>query len=233
MKLVRFKFMYRKKIIFAALCLLLVGNTNAQNNTTPYYGFRLGLTAHPTFGSISAEEGKSRGTNLGFVYGLMGDFNFAAHYSFNTGITITTINGKSTEINAMPYHANVSSNTPVAYDLKYKMQYIEIPLALKFKTSKIGELKWFGQVGLSNGFKIKAKQDAEMMNKILADDVNSGSWTRLYRAGLLIGGGAEFDLGGHTSLMAGISVNRGLTNITTSKNAIRNHFVSLNLGVFF
>ena len=222
-----------KKIIFAALCLLLAGNTNAQNNTAPYYGFRIGLTAHPTFGTISAEEGNSRGMNLGFVYGLIGDFNFAAHYSFNTGITITTINGKSTEINAMPYHANSSGTVSVAYDLKYKMKYIEIPMMIKFKTSKIGELKWFGQVGLSNGFKIRARQDAEVLNKVLADDVNSGSWIRFYRAGLVIGGGGEFDLGGHTSLMAGISLNRGLTNITTSKNAVRNHFVSLNLGVFF
>ena len=233
MKLVRFKFMYRKKIIFAALCLLLAGNTNAQNNTAPYYGFRIGLTAHPTFGTISADEGNSRGMNLGFVYGLIGDFNFAAHYSFNTGITITTINGKSTEINAMPYHASSSSTAPVAYDLKYKMKYIEIPLVLKFKTSKIGELKWFGQVGLSNGFKIRAKQDAEIRNTVLANDVNSGKWTRFYRAGLVVGGGGEFDVGGSTSLMAGISLNKGLTNITTSKNAVRNHFVSLNLGVFF
>ena len=57
-----------KKIIFAALCLLLAGSTNAQNKAAPYYGFRIGLTAHPTFGKISAVEGNSRGMNLGLVY---------------------------------------------------------------------------------------------------------------------------------------------------------------------
>ncbi len=222
-----------KKIAIAILFLLFILNANAQLNLGRDYGFRLGLTAHPTFGMINAEEGKSKGTNLGFAYGLMADFNFAEHYSFNTGITITTINGKSTEINAMPYHAIVSSTAPIAYDLKYKMQYIEIPLVIKLKTSKIKEMQWFGQFGLSNGFKIKARQDAETANGVLADDRNSSDWTRFYRAGLVIGGGGEFDLDGHTSLMAGVSFNNGLTNITTSKNVVRNHFVSLNLGVFF
>ncbi len=206
---------------------------DAQFNANRNYGFRLGLTAYPTFGIISADEGKSKGTNLGFAYGLTGDFNFAENYSFNTGITIITINGKSTEVNAMPYHAVVSSTAPIAYDLKYKMQYVEVPLLLKLKTSKIGELKWFGQFGLSNGFNIKARQDAESSGRVLADDRNSAEWTRFYRAGLVVGGGAEFDLDGHTSLSAGLSFNNGLTNLTTSENVVRNHFVSLNLAVFF
>lgn len=222
-----------KKIVIRILFLFFTSQVHAQMNTVRNYGFRLGLTAYPTFGIISPDEGKSKGTNLGFAYGLMGDFNFAENYSFNTGLTITTINGKSTEINTMPYHAIFSSTAPVAYNLKYKMQYVEIPLVLKLKTSKIDEMKWFGQFGLSNGFKIKARQDAETATAVVADNRNSADWTRFYRAGLVIGGGCEWDLGAHTSLIAGLSFNNGLTNITTSKNTVRNHFVSLNLGVFF
>jgi hypothetical protein len=222
-----------KTIIIGALALFFTIEAFAQQNEGPYYGFRLGLTAHPTFGIIRAENGKNNGTNLGFAYGLMGDFNFAEHYSFNTGITVTTINGKSTEINAMPYHIVVSTPTPVAYNLKYKMQYIEIPLVVKLKTSKIGAIKWFGQFGLSNDFRIKARQDARNGNSVLADNVNAADWTKLYRAGLILGGGGEFDLDGRTTLMGGISFNNGLTNITDSKNVVKNHFVSLNLGVFF
>ncbi len=222
-----------KSILVGILFLFFAVNASSQINTIPSYGFRLGLTAHPTFGIISAEEGKSEGTDLGFSYGLMADFNFAEHYSFNTGLTITTINGKSTELNAMPYHAVVSSTSAIEYNLKYKMQYIEIPFVLKLKTSKIGAIKWFGQFGLSNDFKIRSRQDAANANGVLADDVNSSEWTRFYRAGLIIGGGGEFDLDGHTSLVGGLSFNNGLTNIATSKHTVRNHFVSLNLGVFF
>lgn len=221
-----------KKFIFLLFCFFYVSFSQAQFNPS-YYGFRLGLTAHPNFGMIAAEEGKSNGTNPGFVYGLIADVNFAEHYSFYTGLTVTSINGKSTEINAMPYHAIKSSIAPVAYDLKYKMQYIEIPLALKLKTSQIGEVKWFGQFGLSNGFRIRARQDVTEMNRELAYDANSASWTRFYRAGLLIGGGAEYDLDTHTSLVAGLTFNKGLTNINTAKAVVRNHYLALNIGVFF
>ena len=97
-----------KKTLIAIACLIFAVTANAQEIN----GFRLGLTAHPTFGFIKAEGGKGNGTNLGFSYGLLGDFNFAENYSFATGLTITTINGKSTEmmiiwINKTKYCGNV------------------------------------------------------------------------------------------------------------------------------
>jgi len=222
-----------KKIVIAILCLFFTLQLSAQETTEPYYGFRLGLTAHPTFGFIKAENGKGNGINLGFSYGLIGDFNFAENYSFSTGVTITTINGKSTEINVLPYHAGVSSVTPIAYDLKYKMQYVEIPLTVKLKTSTIGNIRWFGQFGLSNDFRINARQDAKAGGTTLADDVKSTDWTRFYRAGVIVAGGVEFDLAGKTSLVTGLTLNNGFTNISTGENNIRNHYVGLNLGVFF
>lgn len=222
-----------KKLLFSILSLFSALILHAQQNAGPYYGFRLGLTAHPTFGFIKAENGKADGVSLGFAYGLMGDFNFAENYSFTTGLTVTTINGKSTEINPQPYAANTSQTGNLAYNLKYKMQYIEVPLTIKLKTSKLGNLRWFGQFGLSNDFRIGAKQNAKLGNQVLADDSNATDWTRFYRAGLIIGGGAEFDIDGHTSLMTGLTLNNGFTNISTNENVVRNHFVSLNIGVFF
>ncbi|WP_113654410.1 porin family protein [Pedobacter namyangjuensis] len=216
-----------KKTLIALVCLIFTANVYGQE---VFSGFRLGLTAHPTLGFIKAENGKSDGVSLGFSYGLIGDFNFAENYSFATGLTITTINGKSTEINALPYHVT-GANT--AYDLKYKMQYIEVPLTVKLKTNKIGDVRWYGQFGLSNDFKIGARQDASVGNNMIADDVNSSDWTRFYRAGLIIGGGAEYDIDEKTSIMAGLSLNNGFTNISTNKNSVRNHYVGINIGVFF
>lgn len=216
-----------KKTLIALVCLIFTVNVYGQE---VFSGFRLGLTAHPTLGFIKAENGKADGISLGFSYGLMGDFNFAENYSFATGLTITTINGKSTEINALPYHVTGAST---AYDLKYKMQYIEIPLTIKLKTDKIGDVRWYGQFGLSNDFKIGSKQDASVGNNVIADDVNSSDWTRFYRAGLIIGGGAEYDIDDKTSIMVGLSLNNGFTNISTNKNSVRNHYVGINLGVFF
>ena len=203
----------------------------AQNFPVANYGFRLGLTATPTIGWIKPEQGKTDGVGLGFSYGLIGDFNFAPNYSFATALTITSINGKSTEANVTPYH---SGPVPIAYDLKYKMQYIDLPLTIKLKTVKDEGRRWYGQFGLSNSFNISAKQDAKNGNSVVADNLKITDYTKFYRAGLIIGGGGEFDISGNASILAGLTYNNGFTNITSDKSRdVRSHYLALNFGVFF
>jgi len=212
-----------KKTLIAIACLIFTVNAFAQERN----GFRLGLTAHPNFGFIKAEGGKGNGVNLGFSYGLLGDFNFAENYSFATGLTITTINGKSTEINPVQYAAAGT------YDLKYMMQYIEVPLTVKLKTGNINDIRWFGQFGLSNGFRIGARQDAKLGGNVVADDINASDFTNFYRAGLIIGAGGEFNIDDKTSIMAGLNFNNGFTKLTENKYTVKNHYVAINVGVFF
>lgn len=223
-----------KRLLSALVLLILSINVQAQYRTEPYYGFRLGLTAHPTLGWIKPGDGKGNGVNVGFSYGLIGDFNFAENYSFSTGLTVTTINGKSTEFNVSPYHDVFSSTALVPYELKYKLQYVEVPLTVKLKTTKIGELRWYGQFGLSNGFNIGARQDAEANGRSVADDENIYKYTNLYRAGLIIGGGLEYDVADHTSVMGGLTFNNGFTDISDDKSRnVRNHYVGITFGVLF
>lgn len=220
-----------KKLFIVLLFTLLSSSLFAQQ--TPFYNFRLGLTAHPTFGWLKPENGKGDGLSLGFSYGLIGDFDFAENYSFSTGLTITTINGKSTEINPAPYHAAGNTNI-LAYNLKYKLQYIEVPLTLKLKTGKVGEQRYYGQFGLSNDFNIGAKQDVSLGGQTIADNADIKKITNFYRAGLILGGGMEFNIDNHTSLTLGLTYNNGFTDISSDKNrTVRSHYVGLNFGVFF
>lgn len=215
------------------LSLLSIGAW-AQNSPLTTYGFRLGLTATPTFGWIKPEQGKTDGIALGFSYGLIGDFNFAPNYSFSTALTITSINGKSTEANVLPYYIASSSAAPKAYDLKYKLQYVDLPLTIKLKTVKADGKRWYGQFGLSNSINISAKQDAVTGGTVVGDNLNVSDNIKLYRAGLIIGGGGEFDISGNTSIVAGLTFNNGFTNIVTDKaRDVRNHYLALNFGVFF
>lgn len=216
-----------RKIVFAFLFVLSSFNLYAQND----FKFRLGLTAHPNFGFLKVENGKDNGLSLGFTYGLIGDFEFAENYCLATGLTVTTINGKGTILNLQPFHGVSAANTE--YNVKYKMQYIELPLSIKLKTEENNGTKWFGQFGLTNDFAIRAKQDVAAGKTILADDAKADKQTRFYRAGMIIGGGAEYRLNGKTSLVGGLTYNNGLTNIAKGGNTIRNHYVALNIGVFF
>ncbi|MGA9648233.1 porin family protein [Pedobacter sp.] len=223
-----------KRITTILILSFLSASVWAQNFNGPGFGFRLGLTATPTVGWIKPEQGKTEGIGLGFSYGLIGDFNFAPNYSFSTALTITTINGKSTEINVNPYHMSSSNTNPVGYDLKYRMQYIELPLTIKLKTLKTDGRRFYGQFGLSNGFNISAKQNAVRNGAQVGDNQNISDYSRFYRAGLIIGGGGEFDVSGNTSIMAGLTFNNGFTNIVkdNSRN-VKNHYLALNFGFFF
>jgi hypothetical protein len=223
-----------KKIFLSLLITILTTALFAQDSPAPYYGFRLGLTAHPTLGWIKPENGKGDGVNLGFSYGLLADFNFAENYSFATGLTITTINGKSTEINPSPYYDPVAHPDATAYNLKYMLQYMEIPLTVKLKTEKIGDVRWYGQFGLSNDFNIGAKQDVELNGKGLENNLSIKKDINFYRAGLIIGAGLEYDVARNTSIATGLTLNNGFTDISDDKNrSVRNHYVDINFAVFF
>jgi len=223
-----------KKIFTVLLLVVLTNCAFAQYNQEPYYGFRLGLTAHPTIGWVKPETGKSNGVNLGFSYGLLADFNFAENYSFSTGLTITTINGKSTELDPSPYDAQYGAAGVTAFDLKYMLQYVEIPLTLKLKTEKIGNVRWYGQFGLSNDFNIGARQDVELAGKKIVQDISIKKDINFYRAGLIIGAGLEYDVAKSTSVTTGLTFNNGFTDISDDKSrSVRNHYIGINFGVFF
>jgi len=216
-------------LIFSANCVFAQGFGKT-------YGFKLGLTAYPTVGWLKPQVGKSNGVSLGFAYGLLADFNFAENYSFSTGLTITTVNGKSTEINT-PYYTTqipVAGSAQNPLEIKYKLQYIELPFTLKLRTVKIGEVRWYGQFGLSNDFNIGAKQDVDVTGGSKYADLKVSDNIKFYRAGLIIGAGGEFNIGGQSSITAGLTFNNGFTDITEDKDtSVRNHYIGINFGVFF
>ncbi|MFN0255788.1 porin family protein [Pedobacter ureilyticus] len=211
-----------------ALFLFIAANSFAQDASQ----VRLGLTAHPTFGFLKVENGKGNGLSTGFSYGLMSDFEFAENYSFATGLTVTTINGKGTILNYKPYSSMIAGANS-EYDVKYKMQYLQIPLSIKLKTDEKDDMKWYGQFGLTTDFRIGAKEDVKSGSTTLADDVKATDNTKFFRAGMIIGGGLEYRLSGKTSLLGGLTYNNGLTNIAKNDQSVKNHYVALNIGVFF
>lgn len=215
-----------KRILLASLLLIATTQVFAQ--------VRLGLTAHPNFGFLKVENGKGNGISTGFSYGLMSDFEFAENYSFATGLTVTTINGKATILNYEPFsQLSSSTNNSAEYDVKFKMQYLEIPLSIKLKTDETNGMKWYGQFGLTADIRIGARQDVKSGSIVYADNTKASDLTKFLRAGMIIGGGMEYRLSGKTSLMTGLTYNNGLTNIAKNSESIRNHYVGLNIGVFF
>lgn len=211
-----------KKILFSLLFTLCYTFLFAQDQSNTR--FKLGLTAHPTFGWLKSDNQgiKSDGLRAGFSYGLIGDFYFASNYAFSTGLKLTTINGQT--------KSELSANNG-EQDI-YKLQYIEIPAKLKLTTNELNKMKFYGEFGLGNGFNVRAREDIKGSATPVSNQ-NISKQTSFYRASLIIGGGAEFLLSDKTSFTAGLSYDNGFTDIQSGSGTLKSSYLGLNLSVFF
>lgn len=208
------------KKLFAIIILnVLACGVFAQQN------FRLGLTATPTIGWVKQNDGNDlygSGSGIGFTYGLVGDFNFTDNYAFSTAAQFTSVNGNVTQ--------KLSDGTKA--DIKYRMSYFEVPLAIKLSAGKVGDLNWYGKFGLSNGFRTGAKRDVTINNSTKTEGISG--ITSFYRAGLIIGGGAEYSINERMNVFVGLTYNNAFTNFLNEGNIkAKNHFMAINLGLFF
>src|SRR5690606_14030633 len=75
------------------------------------------------------------GNKLGFIYGLMMDYQFGENYFFSTGLQVNMTGGK---INVTRDPFSSANNTINKANFDYSLQYIELPVALKLRTDLIG-----------------------------------------------------------------------------------------------
>lgn len=188
-------------------------------------GFRLGLRIQPSLAWMKPDftNASSGGTKVGFAYGIGADYYFAENYAITSGVDITYKGG----IIKYP-----------SYDTRVNLQYIEIPVALKMRTSQIGKLHYVGQFGLGLGFKIGA--DADIITNGNTTNVKFTDETNPINLSLVIGGGIEYPISGKTALTAGLLFNNGFTDVLSNKNAPSGtdpkatvNSLALSLGILF
>src|SRR5690606_13987283 len=98
------------------------------------------------------------------------------------------------------------TNTPDILTRDYRIQYAEIPVALKLKSTQRYFRSYYGQFGFTTGFKLNAKEAIDGGNRTsIGDEAN------FLRLALLIGGGVEWQLDHNMVMMTGLSFNNGFT----------------------
>jgi len=177
---------------------------------------RLGLTATPTINWITSDNKNwdGNGAQLGISYGVLADFVLVGNdnYLFSTGFTLNHSGG------SLKYPSAYQTGGTPAWqagdaEAKYSFRYIDIPLAIKLRTNEVGYLHYYGMFGASTGFNIGAKREIEYSTGFTEEEESFTDDVNLFRAGLIIGGGVEFNLSGNTYLMAGLTYHNGFTNI--------------------
>lgn len=229
------------KKILSVLFLMFVINTAfaqdaASTSSSPAYKkFSFGLKVNPAISWLKPDNTalENDGAKLSFGYGIITDFNFAENYSFSTGLEVNNIRGAFRQTVTLPIVGSAETA------LNTKIQYLTIPLSLKMKTKDIGGIKYFGQFGINNSFRLKAKGDVDtkvggvvttINDTDISDDIS------LIRESLNIALGIEYNLAGSTSAMASVAFDNGFTNIADSKDIngkITSKMIILNLGILF
>ncbi|HLG34261.1 MAG TPA: porin family protein [Bacteroidia bacterium] len=232
-----------KKIfaIISAVCFVSVAVAQEKPDTK----FRFGFKVAPSLAWLKPDimNYSSNGSRIGFIYGLMMDYNFSKNYALSTGIEISYRGGK------LKYAYANNSNVSFSGEDTYNLKYIEIPLTIKMKTNEIGYITYFGQFGFQPAFNIAAKSDfshsktnpSQVKTDTTSSDIDISGQIASLNVSLLFALGLEYRISGNTAIMAALQFSNGFTDVLTGKNpddpdtelkAISN-YMSLNVGVFF
>jgi hypothetical protein len=207
-----------KKVTLVALLFLLASPfLRAQDYYSSRYLDRpvsMGITLSPNLSwmQYGDENEYSSSAKLGFSYGLAADFAFSPNYYFATGLLVNTLS---------------SQNTTPIHEGTYRIQYVEIPLALKLKSTQRYFRSYYGQFGFTTGFNVNGKQKVspDFKRTELKND-------QFLRMGLQIGGGVEWQLDHNLIFVTGLTYNNGFTKVL-KPGSPKSSYMALNFGVFF
>ncbi len=214
-----------KKIValtafFAALTLILPAQEDIR------FGFQLS----PTFSWMNTSSNRINpsGTNLGLKMGMIGEFYFRENYAFVSGIGFGFNHGGTlqheiggTYWTKTELPTDTLGGQSSGVKLKYGIQYVEIPLALKMRTREFGYLRYFLQPAITMGFKTQAQ--GKVIGEPNVDSEEKFNIRREVNAINLswgLDGGIEYTLSESTSLVAGLGIQVGFTDVTDDNGTV-------------
>jgi hypothetical protein len=218
-----------KKYLLISILLISSVTLFAQNTN-----LRFTVFVDPKFSWMKSDYNSidNDGSKFGVNIGLNVDKFFADNYAIMTGISIDNTGGNLT----FDYQKNLKTGSGeeplnIGSTVKYKLQYIDIPLGLKLKTNEIGYWTFFTHLGLNGAINIKATaevDDVELQNENISDEI------RLFNLGYFIGAGTEYSIGGNAAIVVGLTYTNGFIDITDggdSKVTLGN--LAIRVGVLF
>ena len=207
-------------------------------NISVVYGqssLRLGVNIDPITSWLSPKTNRidKDGARPGISGGLMVEYYFHENYGIVTGFNLGVQGGNILYNDTVKISTgdNTSVRVPAGVSVAYNLSYITIPIGLKLKTNEIGYFTYFAQLGFAPQINIgsRATSSGNGLNK---DNVPKE--INLLNMSYFFGGGVEYNIGGQTSLLAGIFFNNGFVDVLSNNNhkAVQN-FLTLKLGVLF
>lgn len=205
------------KIIRAGAVLILIsiisaGSIGAQD-------IRFGVFADPVISWFSTDTRatKNEGSRAGFNFGFTFNKYFSKNYSFSTGISLLSAGGRLVNPDStieMKFN-NFSAEVLKGQSVVYRIQYLSVPIGLKFESNQIGYLTIFADIGMDPKIVVGGKvyiPSAGVSGESGIKELNSFNLSYHVMAGI------EYSLGGTTALVFGLGFENNFLDVTKDIN---------------
>lgn len=246
------------------LALASVVTAQAQSKAEDVFKkYRFSLFLGPTFNSMRPVAGTAdgyvvtkEGGNVGFSFGLAADLNINERYTLFSGIGMEWRGGR---ISAILPATTVNSN-PADYvrgaDVKYKIQYLTIPIGLKMMAYQFDKIKLNAITSFDAGLRLSQKGDYTFTTNAWDTAANKYVTKEFEKAklggnatvvplslGWTIGIGADYEINDKNSVYAQLLYRNGFVDVTTPKTNdkgsrfsdgnVRSNTVAIRIGYYF
>ena len=213
-----------KNILFilGIICFIQT-SANAQVENMQF-GFQLS----PTFSWMNSNSNQINSNlvpPLGIKIGAIGELMFNERYSFVGGMGLAFNQGGTlryndgiipvSELSKPEFKDQLSTLRDV--DVKYSLQYLEVPVGLKMRSNEFGYFRYYIKAPeITVGFRTKARGDiladgVDTQSEIFNDDV---PFLNLFWG---LGGGVEYSISQNTRLIGGLFFQQSFLDTTSDK----------------
>lgn len=223
-------------LISMRLCLFLFTVLLLGSNNTRAAKLHFGLQANPELSWIKPNFTNAgyAGLTFAYKYGLYAAYDITEHYAFATGVQISNRGGKYSYYDSLGIVAT-------SYNIRQRIQYLDIPLNLKMTTNEIGYITYYGEFGLLPSIRLKAHSDVEtLINTVSIDkveNVNTVKDINPVNLALHLGLGMQYSLTESTSFLVGAYFNNGFTDLLRDTKLMElkanGNQVGLSVGILF
>ncbi|MEZ5046064.1 MAG: outer membrane beta-barrel protein [Chitinophagaceae bacterium] len=253
-----------KKHMILAVCSLFILNTSLRAQTTTeeiFKKYRFGLYIGPTFNSMRPTAStadkytvEKTGGHVGFSFGLNGELNINDRYTVFSGIGMDWRGGKIDV--QLPAATPAADNYLRGADVKYKLQYLTVPIGLKMTAVEMDKLKIQALTSFDAGLLLSQKGNYTLTSSVYDTVTNKyvtiskeneklkGEATAVpFTLGWSIGVGAEYDLNGKNAVFVNVLYRNGFVDVTSPKSNdkglrfsdgnIRSNTFALRIGYYF
>jgi Outer membrane protein beta-barrel domain len=227
----------KKQLLASAFLLVTLFTTaKAESKTEEMFKtFRFGLFIGPSFNSLrpvaSAADNyivEKTGSRMGLSFGICADYNLNERYTVYSGLGLDWRGGK---INSqLPLNVPATTGYIRAAEVKYKTQYLTIPIGLKMTAATFDKIKIQALAGFDLGILLSQKGDytftttvydsvAKKYTTVSADNAKIGGIASVVPIGLgwNVGIGGEYDLNGKNAVTCQLIYRNGFVDATTPK----------------